>query len=287
MNTIPYTYSIIRYVHDPGVGEMLNVGVILCAPTINLVETRFEYRYERLSEAFMGFDGDYYRRSIRHFGRVIDALRERLKLPQLFDVWDFAADVQSITKEVWPDPELSFQVSSVMTGITDNPHEAIESLFHRMVTSQYLYDRAETKTDDEVWTFYQEPLIERRVIRKLRPTTLATKEIEIKFEHAFRNERWHVLQPMSMDYVRKENIQRKATTWLGNAVALGENRELDTMYILLGPPELESHRVAYEKAKSLLNKIPIKHHLIEEDAAEDFADHIASYMRQHGVDDNG
>lgn len=285
MSTIPYTYSVIRYLHDPGTGEMLNVGVVLCAPTLRIIDTRFEYRYERLSEAFVGFDGDYYRRSIRHFGRVIDVLRERLTLPHLFDVWDFAADVQSITNEVWPDQELSFQVSPVMTGITDDPQQAIEGLFRRMVTSQYLYGRAETRTDDEVWTFYQEPLIERRVIKKLRPKTLATKEVEIKFEHAFKNERWHVLQPLSMDYVRKENIQNKATRWLGNALALGENPELDTMYILLGPPELESHREAYEKAKSLLNKMPIKHELIEEDAADDFADHIASYMRRHGVDE--
>ena len=31
--------------------------------------------------------------------------------------------------------------------------------------------------------------------------------------------------------------------------------------------------------------MPIKHELIEEDAADDFADDIASYMEQHDVDD--
>jgi hypothetical protein len=264
---------------------MLNIGVVLCAPTISLIEAKFEYRYERLSDAFGQFDGDHYRRSIRHFGRVVDILRERLASPQLFDVWDFAANVRSVTGEIWPDQDLSFQVSPVMAGITDDPKASIESLFHRMVTSQYFHERGETRTDDEVWTHYQEPLINRRVIKKLRPTTLATREVEIKFEHAFKNEKWHVLQPLSMDYKRKENIQNKATRWLGSAFALKENRELDTMYILLGPPVLESHREAYEKAKSLLNKMPLKHELIEEDAAEDFADHIASYMRKHDVNE--
>ena len=141
-------------------------------------------------------------------------MRERLASPQLFDVWDLAADVRCVTEEVWPDQDLSFQVSPVMAGITEDPKEAVEGIFHRMVTSQYLYDRGETRTDDEVWTFYQAPLIQRRVIKKLRPTILATREVEIKFEHAFKNERWHVLQPMSMDYKRKENIQNKATRWL-------------------------------------------------------------------------
>src|SRR5258708_37790657 len=128
MSTIPYTYSVIRYAHDPGTGEVLNIGVMLCAPTLRLVETRFEYRYERLSEAFIGFDGDHYRRSIRHFGRVVDILRERLAAPQLFDVWDIEADVRSITGEIWPDQDLSFQVSAVMAGITDDLKKAIDGL---------------------------------------------------------------------------------------------------------------------------------------------------------------
>jgi len=285
MNTIPYTYSVIRYAHDPGTGEVLNIGIMLCAPTLRLIETRFEYRYERLSEAFVGFDGDHYRRSIRHFGRVVDILRERLEAPHLFEVWDITADVGSIIGEIWPDQDLSFQVSAVMAGITDDPKNTIDGLFQRMVTSQYSYERGEKRSDDEVWTFYQEPLIERKVVRKLRPTTLATKEVEIRFDHAFKNEKWHVLQPMSMDYAKKESIQIKATRWLGSAFALKDSRELDTLYVLLGPPLLEQHRLAYEKAKSLLNKMPIKHELIEEDAADDFADYIASYMKEHGVDD--
>src|SRR2546429_9106429 len=124
MSTIPYTYIVVRYVHDPGTGEMLNIGVVLCAPTISLIETKFEYRYERLSEAFVGFDGDHYRRSIRHFGRALEILRERLGSSQLFDVWDLAADVRSVAGEVWPDQDLSFQVSPAMAGITDDPKEA-------------------------------------------------------------------------------------------------------------------------------------------------------------------
>ncbi len=263
MNTIPYTYSVIRYAHDPGTGEVLNIGIMLCAPTLRLIETRFEYRYERLSEAFVGFDGDHYRRSIRHFGRVVDILRERLEAPHLFEVWNITADVGSIIGEIWPDQDLSFQVSAVMAGITDDPKKTIDGLFQRMVTSQYSYERGEKRSDDEVWTFYQEPLIERKVVRKLRPTTLATKEVEIRFDHAFKN----------------------ATRWLGSAFALKDSRELDTLYVLLGPPLLEQHRLAYEKAKSLLNKMPIKHELIEEDAADDFADYIASYMKEHGVND--
>jgi len=170
-----------------------------------------------------------------------------------------------------------------MAGITDNPADALLHLFHRMVTSQYARPKLEKRTDDEVWTIYQEPLARRRIVKKLRPTVLTTDEVELKFEHAFRNERWHVLQPMSMDYVKKESIQNKATRWLGNAMALESNKELKKMYILLGPPTLESYQSAYIKAKNLLHKMPLEHELIEEDGAEDFAAYIESFMKEHSV----
>jgi hypothetical protein len=210
-------------------------------------------------------------------------LQERLRSSSLFDVWDIPSDVTSAARQIWPDIDLSFQTGELMAGITDNPANDLQLLFHRMVTSQYARPKLEKRTDDEVWTIYQEPLARRRVVKKLRPTVLTTDEVELKFEHAFRNERWHVLQPMSMDYVKKESIQNKATRWLGNAMALESNKELKKIYILLGPPTLESYQPAYVKAKNLLHKMPLEHELIEEDAAEDFAAYIESFMKEHSV----
>jgi hypothetical protein len=262
---------------------MLNIGVILCAPGVRIIEARLESRYERLSDAFVNFDGDHYRRTLHQFTQVLDILRQRLSANALFDLWDISANAQSIAEQIWPDMDLSFQIGEVMAGISDNPSDTLEQLFDRMVTSQYLRVKQGKRTDDEVWTVYQEPLVRRKVIRNLRPTVLTTPEVEVKFAHAFRNERWHVLQPLSMDYKKRENIQNKATRWLGNAVALEANPELGTLYVLLGPPLIETHRAAYVKAKNLLHKMPIDHQLIEEDEAEDFADRISAYMREHGI----
>lgn len=284
MNIIPYTYSVIRYRHDPSTGEMLNIGVILCAPTVSCIDVATNYHYERLSAAFVNFDGDHYRRTLRQFSMVLDVLRERLTNRGLVDAWDIPSDVKSAADQIWPDRDLSFQVGEVLAGITEDPAVTLRGLFQRMVTSQYARSKVEKRTDDEVWTLYQEPLARRRIVKSLRPTILRTDEVELKFEHAFRNEKWHVLQPMSMDYVKKESIQNKATKWLGNAVALEGNKELRKIYFLLGPPMLESYRTAYVKAKNLLHKMPIDHDLIEEDGAEDFADQIEAFMKEHAID---
>src|SRR2546421_12030119 len=108
MNTIPYTYSVIRYLHDPATGEMLNIGVILCAPAARVIEGRLEFRYERLSDAFVDFDGEHYRRTLQQFAQVLDILRERLSATTLFDLWDISANAQSIANQIWPDMDLSF-----------------------------------------------------------------------------------------------------------------------------------------------------------------------------------
>jgi hypothetical protein len=262
---------------------MLNIGVILCAPKDRVIEARLEYRYERLSDAFVEFDGDHYRRTLHQFNRVLDGLRKRLAATTLFDLWDISSNAQSIAQQVWPDMDLSFQIGEVMAGISEDLIDTLEQLFYRMVTSQYGQVKRETRTDDQVWTYYQAALAGRRVVGHLRQTVLTTPEVEVKFDHAFRNEKWHVLQPISMDYVKEESIQNKATRWLGNGVALEASSELGTLYILLGPPLIDAHKPAYIKAKNLLHKMPIKHELIEQEEAEDFADHISTYMREHGI----
>src|ERR1700730_6268441 len=119
MNTVPYTYCVVRYRHDPATGEMLNIGVILSAPTANYLEERLDHHYERLSEAFSSFDGEHYRRTLRQFLAVLDILRERIRSKNLFDAWDIPSNVKSVAEYVWPDIDLSFQISETMAGITD------------------------------------------------------------------------------------------------------------------------------------------------------------------------
>src|SRR5258705_13521255 len=110
MNSTPYTYSVIRYLHDPSTGEMLNIGVILCAPNDRAIEARLEYRYERLSAAFVEFDGDHYRRTLHQFNGVLDVLRERMLATPLFDMWDIPSNARSVALQVLLDMALRFQI---------------------------------------------------------------------------------------------------------------------------------------------------------------------------------
>lgn len=282
MRVIPYTYCVVRYVHDPAAGESLNIGVIIWAPSVAFLAAQFEHHYERLSNTFADFNGEHYKRSLRQFEYALEKLQDEMS-GNLFVKSELTNDIGIIASSVWPDKGLSFQIGPVLAGVTDDPKRSLIEIFDRMVTSQYPRSKGEARSDEDVWIVYHRPLVQTKVSRKLVPTTISTEEFSLKFDHAFKNDQWHALRPVSLDFQRAETIQRKAATWLGNATALQGHSDLGTLYLLLGRPHLESHQQAYIKAKNLLHKMPIKHELVEENEAEDFAREIADYMHKHGL----
>ena len=280
MKKSAYTYSVARYLHDPIAGEMLNIGVILYVPGF-YVGARFDHHYERLSSAFAEFNGEHYRRTVSRFEAAIENLVQGAT-DTLFPLRDLPHDAGALAAWLASDPGLSVQFGPPLSGVTDDPASALESLFARMVTSQYPKER-ERRTDEEVWATYSKALVRKKVQKLLGPARIVTENADLKFEHGFRNERWHLLQPLAFDLITKEAIQGKAIRWLGNAVAIKDSPDLAKIYVLLGRPSLDANVTAYNKAKNLLHKMPINHDIIEEEQAEDFAAELRDLMQAHGL----
>jgi hypothetical protein len=283
MKLVEYTYTVVQYIHDPGAGETMNIGVLLFAPGQHYLKAEFCHTYERLSKAFVDFDGEHFKRAIRRFEHSISRLAERWTTG-MFAEADAPADVETVAKTLWPDPEMSFRYGETLTGITENLDETLASIYYRMVTSQYEKNRTERRSDDEVWASYNKVFMRSSINHALQEHTFVTDAFEVKFEHSFKNGSWHALQPLSLDYADSKGIQTKVTKWLGTAVVLEGNPDLDTLYLLLGPPISPAYQEAYQKAKILLSKrLKVKHRIIEERDAETFATELAGFMREHGV----
>ncbi|MBL8204871.1 MAG: DUF3037 domain-containing protein [Blastocatellia bacterium] len=282
MKRLTYSYCVIKYVHDPAAGEMLNIGVVVWFPAISQLFYKLEMRYERLSKTFVNFDGENFKRTLRHFEIAVETLQQELS-GNLFSAENAVADVKTLIKRVWPDEDLSFQAGSSLVGITDDPEQAVQDIYHRFVASQWSQQSNERRNDEQIWSLYSEPLSKVSVSKKLVTKDIITEEFSLKFNHAFKNDKWHLLEPISLDYVKASTIQGRATNWLGNATAMQGHPELGKLYLLLGQPRLSEHRKSYEKAKNLLHKMPIPHEIIEENEAEDFAQEMANFMKEHGV----
>lgn len=284
MRKIPYTYSIVKYLHDASAGETLNIGVVMCAPSLSFIDARFTIHYERLSKTFANFGGDHYRDTITDLQFSIERLRGTNIAPTLFVMDSEHNTVEDVIRKLAPDRGLSIQFGPVLAGLADNPEAELDRIYQDVVISQspkQLYFR---RDDEEVWRTFRRPLSDRQVDKVLKPKSLKSPEgFEYTFQHAFKNENWHVLKPVALDYAQASGIQDKATKVLGEAIALQGSTELSTYYLLLGQPRFSSHKGAYVKAKNLLNKIPVKKEIFEESEAEQLADYLASYVAEHGV----
>ncbi len=132
MKSISYTYTVIRYVHDAGSGERLNVGVAVYAPEVPFLQVRVESDCRRLSGAFAGFDSDQYNGVVDELEAAVsgEALRLTASTP---DPTGRSNDVVEAMRQFWPDRSLCFQLSSPRVGTSEDLDEALEALFRRMV----------------------------------------------------------------------------------------------------------------------------------------------------------
>jgi hypothetical protein len=282
MSRISYSYAVVQYLHDAAVGERLNVGVVMVAPAARWFGFTFDEHYKRLSTTFRDFDGARYKGTVERFNRALYDIKHSLEGLPLVQGGAFV-DVADLMRHAWPDQGLSFRIGETFAGVTDNLESTLAHLFERMVTSQYPGSEEARRNKEQVWQVFRKPLEEVRATRPLREKSFKSSDFELTFKHAYQNHKWHVLEPISFDYKNKDNIQRVAMQWLGHGVALKEQADLGTLYLLLGAPEAR-HRAAYHKAKDLLHKIELQKELIEENEAKDFARHLAKSMREQGVE---
>lgn len=281
MRKTPFTFCVVRYVHDVGANECLNVGVVLYSPSEAFLDALVDHRFERLSTTFHGFSGDHYRSVRSGLLSAVHALGRDVASKTLLrpSGWNVSDAIQS----VWPDRDLSFSIGPSMGGITSDPATELKRLFERMVVSQGpvkpTYDH---RSDDDVWSGFQSHLSP--VVRQaFTPKTFETPAVTVEFDRAFKNGRWHAVQPVSLDYKQADTIQKHATHWVGVATGLGSAVELEKIYFLIGAPRNQKHAEAYEKALNLLHRAPVKHEIIREDDAPGFAKRLEGYMREHGV----
>lgn len=259
----PYSFVVLRATPDIGAGEALNVGVIVFSPMARFLKLRIDKRYERLTHAFSQFDGTSFRRAVANlFASFRIAEREMAERP----LFNNDQSLLDWLNSVVPDRSTSLSVGSVRHGVTADLEKETELLFERMVQSQKgQSDESPRRDDAQVWNGFAKQL-PGEVRRQLSPKAFATPQLKITFEHAVKNGKWHVVQPVSMDFKQPESMQRKASQWVGTAVGLKDADELGTIYFLLGRPSIETK--AYERAKALLDAAPIRHKIVEEDQAQ-------------------
>ena len=271
-----YSTIVLRYVHDVVTGEFANIGVVLYAPEQRFLEARFATSYERLNAIFLKIDHLHFRALIsymaNHFEQLAGEIRDGLTVPPVIAL-------SEIVKQVLPPDDSSLQWSQQGGGITDDPARALSELYKRLV-ERYIADATQTsRTDEEIAKPFKAKL--GKVASKLSAKTIETLDYQYDFRFAWKNEIWHLYEPVSFDLVDPNSIREKANRWLGRGVALNDASDRFKIHFLLGEPRQPGTQQAFENALHLLQKIPGQKELVRESEMEQFAEQVAENIVSH------
>ena len=129
----PFSFTVLRYVHDVVAGEFLNVGIVMYSPTDGRLRMRTMKSTKRLSRAFPDIDTQAFQKTMEGIegGFSFLARVPRNSPPKRRDL-----NARRFALNVLPEEDGSLQWSSVGGGLTGDTHKTFDYLYKRFV-SQY------------------------------------------------------------------------------------------------------------------------------------------------------
>lgn len=273
-----YSFVALRYVHDIVSGEFINVGVALYAPEAKYIGALCNTRYGRLSKMFLDIDGEYFRGLMRHIETRFEEMGDKLRKELPFGA---PSHIVEIARKVLPPDDSSLQWSEAGGGYTEDPARTLEELFARIVERYEGRQERPSRDDEDVWKVFKKELETRHVLAQLRPKRIITQNYDYEFEHSWKNQSWHVYEPLSFDLLEADSILDKANRWLGRIITLQDSPDKFKLHLLLGEPSLDKLRLVFTKAENILNKIPVEKELIREREAKKFSETLAGEITAH------
>jgi len=276
----PYSYIVLRYVHDIGTGEFINVGVVLSEASGSYLGAKFKTAFGRVKRAFPTVDAEVFRARMRRLQATFDQITEgRLDAPVSSDP-DGATSIERLVHSVIRADDSSLQWSPAGGGLSKDLPATLAMLYQRFVTKYDIEATSAPRKDDDVWKHFRTELEKRNVLSHLEEKVIAVADDSVKFDHAWKNGTWHCYEPLSFDLASDSSIKEKAHRWLGQVSSIQESREGFHVYFLVGKPAGPDLSDAYEKAVSILRKAP-RSEVIEEEGAEKFSETVAKAMAEH------
>jgi Protein of unknown function (DUF3037) len=277
-----YSYTVLRYIHDPLAAEFINVGIVLFAPVSSDGNAELHVRTKktigRMRTMFPDLDRSSYIAAMRSVDRAVKKLRNSFRDEGFLPTKRSAL---SLAYQALPRDDSSLQWSPMGSGLASDLSEVFDKLYHRHVT---LYDvkQSHRRSDDEVWRPVRERLAQRKINLELLPKVIEGGDDKIEFQHAWKNGAWHVYEPVSMDLADADGIFRKAHRWLGQLTSVSkETHEAFEPHFIVGAPTNPRLSDAYETAKNILRKAPVPVKIFDEQQIDVLVDQIEDEWRDH------
>jgi hypothetical protein len=274
----PYSFSVLRYVHDPVTQEFINIGVAVYSPGAGFLRAVCTTHYARITRMFTKIDGNRFRQLTRYIQEQVSAIGESLPTELPFEP---GRTIEQLLARVLPPDDSSVQFSNAGVGLSHDLEKTIAELFDRYVERYALTSDASRRDDEDIWRTFRESLERRHVTAHLAPKRIVAADYEYEFQRAWKNQVWRVYEPVSFDMVDGGSILEKANRWLGRATSLNDSSEPFKIHLLLGEPQDSRLQGVFIKAQNILRKMPGQYELIPETEAEAFAEEFEREVQQH------
>jgi hypothetical protein len=277
-NKLPYTYTILRYVHDVMTGEFVNVGVVMHVLSQRRVLAKTRTTIGRLRGVFPDLDRNAFTSSMHAVQRSFRKIAEQNVRDGLFIS---EGDAAAFARQAMPPDDSSLQWSPLGSGLTSEVEKTFNRLYDRFVARYDTHSR-HRRTDDDVWRPVLQKLEERNLASRLHEKVISGPVDDVFFKHAWKNGRWHVYEPVSFDLADADGIKGKAREWLGHLAAVvgdGKNVEPFKPYFIVGVPREAELRQAYDSAIAILRRAPNDPEIFEETQIDDLVSQIEDEVR--------
>ncbi len=267
----PYTFSLLRYVHDVGAGEFANVGIVAWANHAGL-HFRVSDRYGRLSQFFADFDGLSYRRVVKHVEDRLHARKSDLRQGDLLR--DGPPDLLELIHSIVPRDDSALQWSPVMGGVTDNLAQRVDELFDELVLRHESKLGRERRDEQSIQRTVDQVLSEAGLLGRLRrDVEVVGQDYEYSFYTGWSNGKLQVLEPISLDFVNPADMVEKANTWSGRLYNLARRSDFGFTAIVARPTEDASLR-RLDRAMAILRHAPSVRAVVPEEEVQSVVEAI-------------
>ena len=277
-NTQPYSYVVLRYVHDVVTGEFVNVGIVMIAPKSGKLLYRTRKTISRMKNIFPDLNTHDFREIMRSIDHGLKSVGRQTSIEGLFAGQDNASAYAS---RVIANDDSALQWSQDSFGISKDIDATFERIFERFV-SQYDKHSEHKRSDDDVWKPVSTMLADRGVNLKLQSKVVVGNADSIEFDRAWKNGKWHVYEPISFDLADADNIKDKARRWRGHLAAVAEGVSEDVnLHFIIGTPSNPSLKKACHSAVDILRGAPFAPKIFDETSLNEFVDTIEDEVRAH------
>jgi len=273
-----YEFSVLRYVHDTLTGEFVNVGVVIYCEKEKWISAQCRNTYARVSAVFPNLNSSHFRRMMKfvqaEFSKANNSLNTELQFSEI-------ESLQTLLHRVLPKDDSSLQWSTVSAGLTVDLDAELSILFERYVSHYDIRPVRERRTEQDMWKDFKKTLEKFTLTEDFQSKRIAVKDDEIEFQHSWKNGIWHCIEPISFDLSDVDYFKDKAHRWLGQLSSIKDAAETFKVYLLVSPPTDTELQPAFNRALSILRKIPVESEIFLENDAPLLAEEIQKKMDLH------